>query len=359
MKLGAFDYLSKPFRQDDLLETVGKALERRRLKLDNTVMRSKLDQLVGSSNIVGTSIAVQRMLELAAKVAPTESTVLIQGASGTGKELLANYIFRNSLRAERPFVAINCASIPDALIESELFGHEKGSFTHAIAQKQGLVEIAQRGTLFLDEVGDISPLIQPKLLRFIQTGEFRRVGGTMPMSSDVRIISATNKDLYDEVRAGRFREDLLYRLNVITITMPQLSERREDIPMIAEYILTCKLKTRTKKSISPAAMELLVAAPWRGNVRELENVLERAAILSQGDEILPVDLALPQNGEAGGGAPSEFADINLSLEDLERLHISRVLESIKWNKAEAAKILGISLKTLYTKISAYSLKPAS
>jgi DNA-binding NtrC family response regulator len=359
MKLGAFDYLSKPFRQDDLLETVGKALERRKLTLDNTVMRSKLDQLVGSSNIVGTSIAVQRMLELAGKVAPTESTVLIQGASGTGKELLANYIYRNSLRAERPFVAINCASIPDALIESELFGHEKGSFTDAIAQKQGLVEIAQRGTLFLDEVGDISPLIQPKLLRFIQTGEFRRVGGTMPMSSDVRIISATNKDLYDEVRAGRFREDLLYRLNVITITMPQLSERREDIPMIAEYILTRKLKTRTKKRISPAAMELLVAAPWRGNVRELENVLERAAILSQGDEILPVDLALPQTGESAGAPPSEFADINLSLEDLERLHISRVLESAKWNKGEAARILGISLKTLYTKISAYRLKPAA
>lgn len=357
MNNGAFYYIPKPFTSDELLSAISRALERKHLLRENTLMKTELRRIGGVSEIIGTSARMKGVLEVARKVAATESTVLIQGPSGTGKELIANFICKNSPRAEKPFVAVNCASIPDSLIESELFGHEKGAFTDAKAQKQGLVEIANGGTLFLDEVGDISPIIQPKLLRFIQTGEFRRVGGNVSLKSDVRIISATNKDLVEEVKQGRFREDLLYRLNVITIQLPLLRERREDIPLIIEHFLSNKLKMKIKKTVSPDAMEMLKNYDWPGNVRELENVLERAAILSKGEVITAQDLALPridasayktEGGDSLIGKP-------ITIKEIEKLHIAGVLKSTGWNKNQAAKMLGISLKTLYTKIAQFNL----
>ncbi|MEK6571249.1 MAG: sigma-54 dependent transcriptional regulator [Bacteroidota bacterium] len=360
MKLGAYDYITKPFSTEELLTTMERAMERTRLLRENVLMKKELSRFVGSSEIVGQSPAFQKVLEVAARVAPTESTILIQGASGTGKELIANFIYKNGSRADAPFVVLNCASIPDSLIESELFGHEKGAFTDAKAMKQGLVEIANGGTLFLDEVGDISFLVQPKLLRFVQTGEFRRVGGNKVLKSDVRIISATNKDLSQEVRAGRFREDLLYRLNVITIEILLLKDRKEDIPLLVDWFLKNKLKTKTQIQISPKAVEILMKYEWPGNVRELENVIERAAILCNDNMIQPQDLSLPLKatmlastlrGEEALGGP-------MSMREIERLHIQGVLGNTGGSKSKTAKILGISLKTLYNKINQYQIKEA-
>lgn len=355
MKAGAYDYLTKPYTSEELLSTIDHGLERRKLLLENFLMKSELSRLASTSDIVGQSRALHQVLDVAAKVAESDSTVLIQGSSGTGKELIANFIFKNSPRNDKPFVTLNCASIPDTLLESELFGHEKGAFTDARTTKQGLVEVANGGTLFLDEIGDISPAIQPKLLRFIQTGEFRRVGGTKSLTADVRIISATNKNLMDEVKEGRFREDLLYRINVITIDLPPLKNRREDIPILVEHFLRHKLKTKSPKSISPKALELLMKYDWPGNVRELENVLERAAILCKDNTIQPNDLSLRPSGVESAPANSEGAGSLISMKELERKHIEGVLRTLAGNKQEAAKILGISLKTLYTKLQQYQI----
>ncbi len=358
MKKGAYEFLTKPYSATELDRTIKKIIEKQTLLRENQLIKAELSRIAGSTEIIGRSPSFQKVLDIALKIAPTESTVLIQGDSGTGKELVANFIYKNSERADKPFVALNCASIPDTLIESELFGHERGAFTDARSMKQGLVELAGNGTLFLDEVGDISPLIQPKLLRFIQSGEFRRVGGNAVLKSDVRIISATNKDLVEEVKQGRFREDLLYRLNVITIDMPPLKERKEDIPLLVEFFLTKKLRMKTRKTLSPEAMEILIKYDWPGNVRELENMIERAAILSRGDVIQPYDLSLPlrssnllQKLEQG-----ELLGSHVPIKEVEKTHIEGVLKSLQNNKAEAAKILGISLKTLYTKIHQYQIK---
>lgn len=355
MKRGAYDYLTKPATSDELMANIDRALERRTLLRDNLLMKSALSRLTGSGEIVGRSVALQKVLGIAAKVAPTDSTVLIQGPSGTGKELIANFIYKNSPRKDEPFVTLDCASIPETLIESELFGHEKGAFTDAHSTKQGLVEMANGGTLFLDEIGDISAMIQPKLLRFIQTGEFRRVGGTTVLRSDVRIISATNKDLVTEVEKERFREDLLYRINVITIQMPPLKERTEDIPILVENFLNKKYGAKTPKRITPAAMEMLMNYEWPGNIRELENVLERAAILCQDNVIDVLDLSLPLRRQTQNGFVRSDAGTLAPLRDIERQHIEGVLHTLNGNKPEAAKILGISLKTLYTKIHQYHI----
>ncbi|MDP1678301.1 MAG: sigma-54 dependent transcriptional regulator [Bacteroidota bacterium] len=361
MKLGAFHYLAKPYSVEELLSLSNNALEKRSLVIENKVMKSELSRLAQSSKLIGQSEEFMKVLELAGKVAPSDSTVLLEGASGTGKELFANFLHKNSPRAEKPFVALNCASIPDTLIESELFGHEKGAFTDAQAMRQGLVEIAHGGTLFLDEIGEVSQVFQPKLLRFIQTGEYRRVGGNKNFKSDVRIISATNKNLIEEVRAGRFREDLLYRLNVITLNIPSLTNRKEDIPLLAQSILDRKNKQREKKQLHADALQALVEYSWPGNVRELENVLERAIVLCNDEFIRPKDLALPlhlkasQNMENNGSGKIGSA---ISIQELETEHIAAVLNNTKWNKNLAAKILGISLKTLYTKIQQYNLKEA-
>jgi two-component system response regulator AtoC len=357
MKLGAYDYVNKPTTSDELLATVTRALERRKLMLDNLLMKNELGRVQGSEEIVGESTAIRKVLDMARKVAPSESTVLIQGPSGTGKELVANFIYRHSLRMGEPFVTLNCASIPDTLIESELFGHEKGAFTDARVAKPGIVEIANNGTLFLDEVGDISPIVQPKILRFIQSGEFRRVGGNTTLKADCRILSATNKNLHEEVRAGKFREDLLYRLNVITIDVPPLRQRKEDIALLVASFLNTRMKTRIQKSISARAMEILVNYDWPGNVRELENVIERAAILCQDNTIEPQDLSLPNTAMALPAAISGGKlGTALPLKEIERLHIEGVLRSFRGSKPETAKVLGISLKTLYTKIQQYQIK---
>lgn len=359
MQLGAFHFLTKPYSVDELQSLVALALEKRQMSIELKVMKTTISRLSHTSQLIGESKEFHRVLELAGRVAPSDSTVLLEGASGTGKEVFANFIYKNSPRAEKPFVALNCASIPDTLIESELFGHEKGAFTDASAMRQGLVEIANGGTLFLDEIGEISPVFQPKLLRFIQLGEYRRVGGNKTLKSDVRIISATNKNLFDEVKEGRFREDLLYRLNVITIHLPSILERKDDIPLLAHSILERKNKLREKKELHPDALTALTEYHWPGNIRELENVLERAIILSTDGFIRPKDLLLPQdlnvNTVPGAGSDQKIGSA-ISLDELEKEHIAKVLINTKWNKNLSSKILGISLKTLYTKIHQYNLK---
>ena len=361
MQIGAYTYITKPYAVDELLAVINRALERKRLMIENKVLKSELARHAMFGNIVGTSKPILEVLQIAAKVAPTDSSVVIEGASGTGKELIASFLHQNSLRKDQPFVALNCASIPETLIESELFGHEKGSFTDAIATKQGLVEIANTGTLFLDEVAEISLFMQPKLLRFLQTGEYRRVGGNKNMKADVRVISATNKDLRNEVKTNRFREDLLYRLNVITLHLPTLKERPEDIPALVEYFLKSRVRSKEVKKIDPKALDLLSKYEWPGNIRELENVIERAAILCQDNIIRIEDLALPLGSRSSadrhltdnvGGIQVGNA---VSMSDLEKAHIAGVLKIVSWNKNTAAKILGISLKTLYTKIQQFNL----
>ncbi len=363
MRLGAFHYVTKPYSADELLTVMDRALERKRLLIQNKALKSELARYALSSQIVGQSKSFLEVLNLASRVAPTDSTVLIQGPSGTGKELIANFLHSNSARKDQPFMALNCASIPETLLESELFGHEKGAFTDATATKQGLVEIANNGTLFLDEVGEVSMIIQPKLLRFLQTGEYRRVGGNKNMKSDVRIISATNKDLRREVARGRFREDLLYRLNVITLQIPPLRERKDDIPLLVQHFLKNRFHSRVPKRIDQKALDLLMKYDWPGNVRELENVIERAAILSRDEVIRVDDIALPigtrsmYESFAGSGTSGPRIGSAVELEEIEKAHIRGVLDSVSWNKNTAAKILGISLKTLYTKIQRYQLLP--
>jgi DNA-binding NtrC family response regulator len=367
IKLGAYDFLAKPYDIDELYNTIHRAIERRQLFIDNKLMKSELTRKSGSPDIIGQSPAFVKLLESATRFAASDSFVLIQGASGTGKELIAGLIHRRSPRNTRPFVALNCASLPDALLESELFGHEKGSFTNAYTTKQGLVEVANGGSLFLDEVGDISPAIQPKLLRFLETGEFRRVGGTNLLTVDVRVISATNKDLREEVKAGRFREDLLYRLNVITLQMPPLRERKEDIGPLAEYFLARKARSRTPKRLAPGALALLTEYEWPGNVRELEHVLEGAMLLSTGEVIDEDDLgphvyrgsrAAPGTHAVPASAVAASGDGQaLSLDDVERRHIESVLKKNGFNRARTADELGISKKTLYLKIKRYGLAP--
>ncbi len=359
IQLGAYDYITKPYSSDDLLKVIRRAIERKNLMMQNEVMKTELQRLAGSTEIIGESDSFKKILRLAAKIAPTESSVLIRGQSGTGKELVAKFIYKNSLRDDKPFVALNCASISDTLIESELFGHEKGAFTDAVKQKQGLVEIANGGTLFLDEVGDISMAIQPKILRFIQEGEYRRVGGNTVLHSDVRIISATNKRLENEVASGKFREDLLYRLNVITLELPPLKERKDDIPRLAQWFIQKKMKTRVEKTLSSDAIDMLMRYDWPGNVRELENVIERAAILSQGDVIEAKDLALPSRTTAMAGTnagDNSSVGTLTSMKEVEREHYQKVLNTLNWNKSQAAKVLDVSLKTLYTKIQQFQLK---
>ncbi len=364
IKLGAYDFIAKPYDIEELFNTINRAIERKRLFIDNKLMKSELSRKAGTSELIGQSPVFLKMVESATKFADSDSFVLIEGASGTGKELLANLIHRRSPRNDRPFVAVNCASIPDTLLESELFGHEKGAFTNAYSTKQGLVEVANGGTLFLDEVGDISPAIQPKLLRFLETGEFRRVGGTNLLTVDVRVTTATNKDLREEVRAGRFREDLLYRLNVITLRVPPLKERMEDVPILADFFLARKAKSKNPKKLSPEALTLLMSHDWPGNVRELEHVLEGAVLLSSDDFIQESDLSMhfyhrTDRAAFGTSAGDNSMPENIvCLEDLERFQIEKILKKNNYSRTKTAEALGISKKTLYLKIKQYGMKVA-
>lgn len=361
MSLGAFYYVTKPYVAAELLGLVDRALERKRLVVQNKAFRRQIAYRALPSSMVGEDKALLEMLDLALRAAPTESTVLIQGASGTGKDVVANFIHANSLRKEQPSLVLNCSSLPEMQLESELFGHEKGAFADANNAKQGLLEIANGGTLFLDEIGEMPLSVQPKLLRFVQTGEFCRAGGSKSLKSDVRIISATNKDLRREVTAGRFREDLLLQLNVITLQLPALRERKDDIPLLAGQFLRDYAGFKQPKHLDDKALEVLVNYGWPGNTRELENVIRRAAVLSEDDVICVDHLGLPPRSrtirKSTSGIRSKGIRVgtSISLSELQKAHVKSVLASVNWNKRRAAKILGIEVKALSGKIKAYKL----
>lgn len=355
MKEGAYEYMIKPFSLDVVELIVKKIVKYQELVAENILLRKRLEEKVHLKNIIGKSPQMKEVLELVANIAETNSTVLIQGASGTGKEVIARAIHLKSLRREMPFIAANCAAIPRELLESELFGHEKGAFTGATYTKKGRFEQADGGTLFLDEVGEMSLNAQIHLLRVLQEKEFRKVGGTELIKVDARIISSSNKDLEQAVKEGRFREDLFYRLNVIAIYLPKLNERKDDIPLLVDHLLTkYGLESgRGKKTMSPEAMALMMKHAWPGNVRELENVIERAVILSKDIVIKPEYLPQIVKKEPQGDHRVFIQD--RSLEEMEKQYIYGVLRENNWNKSKSSRILGIERMTLYHKIKKYNL----
>ncbi len=355
MRSGALNYLTKPIDLEELKILVEKTMEMSDLLAENQSLKAQVERVFQNSRIIGNSPRIHEIFDSLAMVAPTDATVLILGESGTGKELIADAIHANSTRRSGPLVKVNCAALPENLLESELFGHEKGSFTGAVARKEGRFKLADGGTLFLDEIAEMSLLLQAKLLRVIQDRSFERVGGTETITSDVRIIVATNRDLEEEVHVGRFREDLFYRLNVIPIRMPPLRERREDIPLLAEHFLSA-ISERNRKMIrgfSPDVMDLLIRNRWKGNVREMENVVERAVIMSRGDMIQREDLPahlldVDQEGVQGvtPGRP---------LSEMEREAILSTLDLTGGNRTETARMLGISRRTLQYKLKEYGV----
>ena len=358
IKLGAYDFITKPYNFDELLITINRSVEHKELIVKNAILSSQVNKKL-SNTIVGDSPELQRVINLANKSAMSDSNILIEGETGTGKELFADYIHKHSARNDKPFVVINCASLPDQLIESELFGHEKGAFTDAKNTKQGLVEIAHGGTLFLDEIGELSLTLQPKLLRFLENGEYRRIGGVTNLTSNVRVIGATNRNLMEEADNKNFRRDLLFRLNVITLTIPPLRDRTEDISQLAEHFLSMKSPVRAPKKISPEAERVLLSYRFPGNIRELEHIIERAIIFAEGDVIKPDDLNLPNMPsfkESSITAESEEDISILSMEEVEKRHIAKVLKRNRWDRTQTANQLGISPKTLYTKIKKYEIK---
>ncbi len=355
LRKGAYDYITKPFVNEDLLQSVKNAIRQRELFRENRQLRRELDRRYSFSEIIGTSPALQAVFRLVEKVAATNTNILIEGESGTGKELIARAIHHNSPRADRPFVAVNCGAIPETLLESELFGHTKGAFTGAATNKLGLFRSAEGGTVFLDEVGEITPAMQVRLLRAIQEHEVTPLGSSLAVSFDARIICATNRDLEKEVAAGRFREDLFYRLNVIEIHLPPLRERREDIPLLVRNFIkrTAREQSSDEKGIEQAAMSALINYNWPGNVRELQNAIERAFTLS-GDEI-DLDSLPPRVSDAGlqTATVRDPDGLRPTLEEMERRHIFETLASVNQDKARAANILGIDLSTLYRKLKRY------
>ncbi len=354
MKLGAYDYLSKPFPLPELEIHIQKAFEKVRLARRERQWVEQIRYESPRYRLVGSSPLLQKVVRLIEKVAPTESTVLIHGASGTGKELVARALHYNSPRCERPLVTINCATFQETLLESELFGHEKGAFTGATQQKAGLIEVAEGGTLFVDEVAEMAPSLQAKLLRVLEDNSFRRVGSTQERHADVRIIAATNKDLVQEQKEGRFREDLFFRLNVVTINLPLLKDRPDDIEELINHFLTTRQIGPKPFTIQPEAMEILRGYNWPGNVRELANVLERSQILAEDNIITPDDL--PENIIESGQVSSSTADPNSRLlSDVERQHVEEVLRQEHGNKVRTAKALGISRRALYRLIEKYQL----
>jgi two-component system response regulator AtoC len=363
MRRGAYDYIAKPFTLDDVLLTLRKAEEREKLRRENLALREHVLQQYSFENIVAKSPKMLEIFAVIRKIAEYKTTVLITGESGTGKELIAREIHFNSPRRDNPFVAINCGAIPANLLESELFGHIKGSFTDAVRDKKGLFEMAHTGTLFLDEIGELPLALQVKLLRALQEEEIRRVGGSQPTKVDVRIVAATVKDLAKEVREGRFRDDLYYRLNVLAIHLPPLRERKEDIPLLIDHFLS-KYSAKhgvPKPNITKTAVQLLIDHDWPGNVRELENVIERAIILSEGNitpEALPPQILEPKpprrpEDELTGDNP---LSLKHRVRRLEEMLIRRALELSDSNRTRAAKLLDISHRTLLYKMQEYGIK---
>jgi DNA-binding NtrC family response regulator len=353
MKHGAFDYLTKPIKTDELLVTIEKALREAMLRREVVQLRQQVKREYAFDQILGKSKPMQEVFDLIRRVADTQTNILITGESGTGKELVAKAIHFNSSRKNMPFIPVNCAAIPEFLLESELFGHMKGSFTDAKSDKRGLFEEAHKGTLFLDEISEMPMMLQAKLLRAVQEREIRRVGATRPVAVDVRIIAATNLHLAEEVQAKRFREDLYYRLNVIEIRLPPLRERKEDIPLLCDMMLEKSSVGRQKEvtKMSEATLGLLLDYAWPGNVRELENIMERAVTLAQGSILTPNDLpAGIRDAQGDRHLVEESAERVLSLEEIEHLYIQRMLEKTGGNKFKAAQMLGIDRKTLYRKL---------
>ena len=358
IKIGAHDYLTKPLDFDRLRLTMARALDHRQVVEVKEEAKSQKRALIDSAGIIGKSQGMLDLLEMVSFVAPTEATVLVTGESGTGKELIASAVHHNSTRKNGPFVKVNCAALVENLLESELFGHEKGSFTGADRRKDGKFVQADQGTLFLDEIGETSPAMQVKLLRVLQEHELQRVGGQDVVEVNVRLLAATNRILEDEVKAGRFREDLYYRLNVVLLHVPALRDRREDIPLLAEHFLQVYAEKNNRKvsGITPGCMDVMLHYPWPGNVRELENAMERGVILMRGDyldeEILPIPIKKWAQQESGSpvagldGLPS-------SLEEAEKMVILKTLEEVDGNKSEAARRLGITRKTLLSKLNKY------
>jgi len=353
MKLGAYDYLTKPAKIEELDILIRKAAEKGQLLRDNVALRAHAPGAPPFGGILTRSPRMQDVLRMIERVAPTDSSVLILGESGTGKELVAQAIHEHSPRAQRPFVPIHCGALPREVLESELFGHEKGAFTGAVAAKPGLVELADGGTLFLDEIGEMEPDSQVKLLRALETGTFFRVGGTRPRRVDVRIVAATNRDLAEAMRRGEFRQDLYYRINTIAIPLPPLRDRREDVALLAEHFVESNA-TYGVKRLSAAALATLESYGWPGNVRELQHAIERAVILGKGDEILTEDLPPDVAGVAPSAAAVSAAG---SLEGMERHHIVTTLRRVGGHRGKAAALLEIDPKTLYRKILAYRIAP--
>jgi DNA-binding NtrC family response regulator len=354
MRRGAYDYLTKPFRSSDLEIHVQKAFEKVQLQRRERQWLQHLSYESPRYRLVGSSPAMRKVVALIEKVAPTDATVLIRGASGTGKELVARALHTNSPRCTHPLVTINCAALQENLLESELFGHEKGAFTGAVASKAGLVEVAEGGTLFIDEIGEMAPGLQAKLLRVLEDGHYRRVGGTQERNADVRVVAATNRDLAEEIKSGRFREDLYYRLNVVSIYLPPLRERRNDIAELVEHFLTTRPVGPIRSHIDAEAMKALSAYSWPGNVRELANVLERAQILAENHHITLEDL--PESIASASSAALDSAADPRHLSEVERRHVRSVLQEEKGNKVQAARALGISRRSLYRLIEKYHLE---
>jgi DNA-binding NtrC family response regulator len=363
MKVGAFDYVLKPFNLQTMLPILARAMGVRRLRLENVRLRRHLERLQFESpryQLVGASAAMRRVVQLIEKVAATDATVLVLGASGTGKELVARALHHNSARRDRPLVTVNCAALQETLLESELFGHEKGAFTGALQAKPGLIEVAEGGTLFIDEVAEMAPSLQAKLLRVLEDGHYRRVGSTREGQANVRVIAATNKPLEQEQKAGRFREDLFYRLNVISIELPPLCERREDIPALVEHFLTTRQLGKVRCQVDPDALQALLDYRWPGNVRELANVLERAQILAEDSLITPDDLpeTLHRVAAPDPDKLSAAEEEPLNLNGVERRTVQVALQQAKGNKVHAARALGVSRRALYRLIEKYHLADA-
>ena len=359
LKKGAYDYLSKPLDFDELELAIGRAMEHTRLKEENRALKERLGVGFNTGDIIGRSRVMVELLETVALVAPPEATVLITGESGTGKELIASAIHLNSSRREKPFIQLNCAAITETLLESELFGHEKGAFTGADRRKEGRFRLANRGSIFLDEVSEMSVAMQAKLLRVLQEKEIQRVGGEEVLRVDVRVMAATNRDLKAEIKSGRFREDLYYRLNVVTLPVPALRERREDIPLLAQHFLDFFAEKNRKhiKGFTPQAMDRLVRYDWPGNVRELMNAVERGVILCRGDYVSEMDFPLSVSDipTPEPEAVREELLADLPLEEVEKVTILKTLESAGGNKSETARRLGITRRTLHKKLKKYGV----
>ena len=366
MKQGAYDYLTKPFQVDEVQLIIRNALEKRRLSTENMLLKREMASQSSFAQLVGQSEAMQKVFDVVRKVADSKSNVLICGESGTGKELVARAIHYNSVRSTAPFVAVNCSAVPETLLESELFGHMKGSFTGAISNKAGLFEVADGGTIFLDEIGDTTPTIQVKLLRVIQEREFRRVGGNQDVKVDVRIVAATNKDLEKAIADGSFREDLYYRLDVIPIKLPPLRLRSGDIPLLVTHFLDRFSKDSGKPmpTLNAEAMHVLLAHEWRGNVRELENLIERVVAFSNGAPVTDGDvrgwLHRSVSPQSSAVVPTDLPDDGLDLEGLingiEKDLLMKALERTKWVKKKAARLLRLNTRSFRYRLEKYAIK---